>query len=111
MSAKKIFFWLPRLLSIFYILFLGIFALDVFSMEGSLPALVGGFLIHLIPNFILLGLLILAWKKELIGGIIFITLPVILALTPNFFPISIVLLAPVFLIGILFIAHYLKERR
>jgi hypothetical protein len=73
-TARKmisIFFWLPRIICIFAILFISLFALDAFSPGLTVWQQMSGFLIHLIPSFILTLLLIAVWKRELIGGILF----------------------------------------
>ena len=69
---KKIIFWLPRVLGILFIAFLGLFALDSFSGEFPWYQKILGFFIHLLPNFVLTIFLVLAWKKYLIGGLFFI---------------------------------------
>jgi len=69
---KQVLFWAPRILSILFILFLGLFSLDVFEMGGGFWATLGGFLVHNIPSFILLGVLFLAWRREWIGAVVFI---------------------------------------
>ena len=70
-NSAKIFYWTPRIICIIAILFISLFALDAFSPELSFWQQISGFLMHLIPSFILLAILILAWKKEFIGGILF----------------------------------------
>jgi prolipoprotein diacylglyceryltransferase len=47
------------------------FALDAFSPELTIWQQIGGFLIHLIPSYILLAMLIVAWKWEYSGGVTF----------------------------------------
>lgn len=71
-KSLKIFHWLPRILCILAILFVSIFALDAFSSERNIWQQLGDFVLHLIPSFILLTFLIIAWKREYLGGIIFI---------------------------------------
>jgi len=61
----------PRVLSLLYVLFLSLFALDVFS-EYSGWAVILPLLIHLIPSFILLIILVVAWKYELVGAVAFL---------------------------------------
>jgi len=61
---KKKLIWIPRILSIAYILFISLFALDT-------PIGIG-FLIHLLPSFIFISCLVTAWFKPRIGGIFFI---------------------------------------
>lgn len=70
-KSSKVFYWLPRILCILAILFVSMFALDSFSPELTIWQQIGGFLIHLIPSYILLALLLVAWKWEYIGGIIY----------------------------------------
>lgn len=54
------------------ILFISIFALDAFDPSLTILQQTGAFLIHLLPSFVLLAMLLLAWKKAFIGGSIFL---------------------------------------
>lgn len=64
-------YWSPRILSLLFVGFLSLFALDVFDgpMTG---AMILGFLIHLLPSFALLALTFVAWRYPLVGAIVFI---------------------------------------
>ncbi|MEZ2416085.1 hypothetical protein ACA086_14070 [Muriicola sp. E247] len=73
-KGYKILFWLPRILAILAILFISMFALDAFQHGITLWQQIVAFLMHLVPSFILLAVLIIAWKRELLGGIIFLIL-------------------------------------
>jgi len=66
---KKLLFWTPRVISILFILFISLFAFDVF--EGSDPWWMKaiGFLIHLLPSFALLIGLAIAWRWEWFGAV------------------------------------------
>lgn len=68
----KIVHWAPRVASILIILFISLFSFDVFEMEGSLLELLGGFLIHNIPAFILILILIFAWKRPAVGFVAYL---------------------------------------
>ena len=70
-NSSKIFYWLPRIIAILGILFISMFASDAFSSEERFIVQLGDFIMHLIPSFILLIILIISWKRELLGGIIF----------------------------------------
>ena len=70
-KGEKIFYWLPRILSIAFVLFLSLFALDVFN-EYSGWSIALPLLIHLIPSFVLAGALAIAWKHEWVGAFIFL---------------------------------------
>jgi hypothetical protein len=82
-TSVRIFHWLPRILCILAILFISLFAADAFKPGLTIWRQLGDFLMHIIPSFILLALLIVAWKWELIGGLIFIVIG--LAFSPFIF--------------------------
>ena len=113
---------IPRLLSICAIAFVSLFALDSFE-HGSISEQLIAFLMHMIPSFILMIILAIAWKWELIGGVIYILLGI--ALSPFIFMhnyrmnhsiwISLEVIAlitfPFILAGILFVwSHYQKRK-
>lgn len=70
-TSEKILYWAPRILGIVMILFISMFAFDSFSPANTLAQNLLSLLIHLLPSIGLLILLLVAWKWELIGGIIF----------------------------------------
>jgi len=120
----KIIYWTPRVLGILAILFVSLFALDAFDNKLTFWQQISGFIIHLIPSFILLVFLLFAWKKELIGGIIFVLIgvgfsPFIykhnFAMNNSVSTSLLVLLTitfPFILVGILFIiSHFLKKKK
>lgn len=76
----KRYLWIPRVLSIIFILILSLIALDVFAIEGSVFQQIGGFLIKLTPPAILLITLIFFWKKPLYSGLSYILLGIFFAL-------------------------------
>lgn len=105
---SKIMYWLPRVLTIIFILFMAMFSLDVFGGDESFGAKMLGFLIHNIPVLIIIVILIIAWRREIIGG----ALLMLAALAGTYFfhsfsgnPGSLVVIAPFFFTGILFILH------
>jgi len=114
--------WLPRIICILAILFISMFAADAFEPGLSIWQQLGAFFMHLIPSFILLAILILAWKREFAGGIVFIIIG--LVLTPFIFNMNykmnesiwmslgiiMTITFPFILVGILFIvSHKLKK--
>lgn len=122
-SYSKVFYWTPRILVILSILFISLFALDSFSPALTFWQNTAAFLIHLVPSFILLGLLVIAWKWEKAGGIIFtifglafsIFIFIINYKRTQSMQISLLLVLelciPFVLAGILFIvSHYIKKR-
>ena len=121
-NSVKIIYWAPRVLCIITILFISIFALDSFSPEKTIWQQLQAFFIHLIPSYILIALLIIAWKWEYIGGIIFIVIG--LGFSPFIFIhnynmnqsiwmslfIILMITFPFIIVGILFIlSHKMKK--
>jgi hypothetical protein len=112
-------YWTPRVLGIIFILFLMMFSLDVFEPGLTPWQIVVGLFIHNIPALFLLIVLIISWKREIVGGVFFILAGVlyILALVLNrrfeWYMLSWVLTisGPAFLIGNLFMINWSKKRR
>lgn len=67
-KTEKVLHWSPRILAILFIGFLMLFSLDVFQPGRSAGEALLGFLIHNIPSFLLILLLVIAWKMELVGA-------------------------------------------
>lgn len=72
--SMKIMHWTPRILCILAILFVSLFAFDSFDPKYTFWNQVQAFLMHMIPSFVLIIILIIAWRWELIGGSILIIL-------------------------------------
>ena len=123
-TSIRVFHWLPRIICILAILFVSLFAADAFASGLTIWQQLGGFLIHLIPSFILLAFLIVAWKWEFIGGIIFVviglvTSPLVFMLNHNRNQLSIgaslknvlMITFPFIVVGVLFIiSNSLKKK-
>ena len=105
--------WSPRILAILYALFISIFALDVFGEYHTVAATIFALMMHLIPTVIVGFMTAIAWKWELIGGILFIITGIGFTIffhtyedLITFFIIS----GPPLLIGILFLLNkHLKQ--
>jgi hypothetical protein len=105
---SKILYWIPRALAIVSILFMAMFSLDAFDGNDSFKMKMLGFLIHNIPVLIVTAILVIAWKWEGTGGILFILAFIAGTIFFHSFtgnPGSIIVIAPFFIIGILFILH------
>lgn len=68
-KAKKILYLSPRILSILYICFLTLFSLDVFEPGMSAGEVALGLFMHNIPSIIMIVLLVIAWRKEIVGAV------------------------------------------
>ena len=116
-------YWTPRVLGIAAILFISIFALDAFEEGRSLWENLLAFLMHLIPSFVLILLLVIAWNRELIGGIIFTAIGAIMS--PVIFShnyamnqsvglsllIVLMITFPFIVIGVLFILNHYRNKK
>ena len=69
--------WIPRILSIIFILFLSLFAFDVFGTDAPFYQQLGGFIIHLLPSIILVVILKIFWKKPTYCGLSYIFIAVL----------------------------------
>lgn len=111
-KIEKFLLWLPRILAILYILFLALFALDVFEGGYGFIGTIIALFMHLIPNFGLILILIIAWKKQVIGGILYLLLGFIFTFffkTYQEITTLILVSGPLFLIGTLFIFGHSRK--
>jgi hypothetical protein len=122
-TSTKVLYWAPRILCILAILFVSLFALDSFSSERTFWQNTAAFLMHLIPSFVLLAVLIISWKWEKVGGIILTIIG--LAWTVFVFILNykrthsvatslwiiLMLALPFVLAGILFILSYYRKKK
>lgn len=122
-TTGQLLHWAPRIIGMLSILFISLFALDSFTPERTIWQQLSAFLMHLIPSFVLIALLIVAWKWELIGGILFALIG--LGLSPLIFfhnyrmnqsvgaSLSVVLIInfPFILVGMLFILNHFKKKK
>jgi cytochrome b561 len=99
------------------------FALDSFGPGRTIWQQIAAFLIHLVPSYILIAILVIAWKWEFVGGIVFAVIG--LGLSPWLFMfnynrnhsvgMSLGIIAsitiPFVIIGILFmVSHKMRKR-
>jgi hypothetical protein len=71
-TIKQTLFWTPRVAGILFVLFISLFAFDVFEeglgFWGTLLAL----FMHLLPSILLAIAIYVAWKREWFGAVLFI---------------------------------------
>jgi hypothetical protein len=68
----KVIHWAPRIAAILIIFFVSLFSLDVFGMDGTPLELLAGFLIHSLPSIFMILMLLLAWRRPVVGFIAFL---------------------------------------
>lgn len=112
-------YWAPRIASIIFIIFLSLFSLDVISPGLSLSQILVGLLMHNIPVFVLIIVLIISWKYEIVGGIVYIVagliyigMTFIQAEIPWYIALSwsMTIALPAIIIGVLFMLNWYKKR-
>lgn len=69
-GMSKFLYRTPRIAGLVVVFFISLFALDVFG-TGTLWQQIGAFLIHAAPALLLGVLLLLSWKRPLVGASIF----------------------------------------
>lgn len=117
-KISKFIYWTPRILSIIFLLFLAMFSLDVFGNGLNFWQTILGLLIHNMPVFVLLAVLIISWKYEIVGGVAFILaglLYIVTLLMKGFewymISWSLLIAGPAFFIGILFFINWFKKKK
>jgi len=111
---RLLLFWVPRVLTILFALFLGVFALDVFGESLGFLGTAAAFLIHLIPAFLILIVLAVAWRWEWVGAAAYFFLSVmylVLAWGRVHWSAYLAISAPLFVLGVLFLLGWLYRAR
>jgi len=105
-------YWTPRILGIIFAVFISIFALDVFG-EYKFPEVLIALFMHLVPTYLVLGALLVAWKWEKIGGILFLGLGLFyIIMSWGRFPgmTYLIISGPLIVIGTLFLINSIKKK-
>ena len=115
-SAKKALFWTPRVLCILFALFLSLFSLDVFGEGYSVGQTILALFMHLIPVYMVLAALAVAWRWEWVGTVLFTGLGIFyIVMAWGRFPLAtyVAISGPAFVLAALFLANwiYRKELR
>ncbi len=123
-TSHKILHWSPRIICILAILFISMFSLDAFGGDKSLGQQLLDWVMNMIPSFVFIGLLILAWYKEFVGGIIFISLSVLFSVLvflinfnrnqfslANSLLITLAIGLPFVLVGVLFLLNHSVKKK
>ena len=75
--AQQLLYWAPRALSIVFAVLSSLFALDVFKEGQGFWVTALALLMHLIPTFLILIVLAVSWRREWIGGALFVVVAVL----------------------------------
>lgn len=113
---KNLLYWAPRVLAICFICFLALFSLDVIGPGYTTWEIIQGMAIHNIPAMILLVSLIIAWKRELVGVVVFILAAIVYSIIvswEDWFPLAqaMIIAWPPLAIGILFFLSWKNKNK
>jgi hypothetical protein len=112
LKTRHILFWAPRVLCILFAAFLSIFALDVFGEGHGVGGTMLALLMHLVPTFIIVIALIIAWRWEWVGSALFIGLGLFyIVWSWGEFPwvTYLTISGPLFLVGALFLVNWVRR--
>jgi hypothetical protein len=113
-NRTRLLYWTPRAVAIVFALFISLFALDVFSEDYGIWEKVLAFTIHLVPTYLVLIALAVAWRWERIGGLLFLGLGlfyIAMSWDPSQWRAFLIISGPLFLLGVLFIVSGFWQRR
>jgi hypothetical protein len=98
--------WAPRLAGVLLALFLSIFAVDAFDGRTLVQG-VPEFLIHLIPAFMVLVIVAVAWRVPLAGAVAFLLLAILYAASVKWrLDWVAVISTPLLIVALLFLASW-----
>jgi hypothetical protein len=110
---RNILFWTPRVLGILIVGLLTLLSTDVFVEGYPFWQSILGFLIHMLPAFAVLMLLVFAWRWEWVGALGFIAFGIWYVASTwsnDMYWIAYAVLAGIpILIGILFLVGWVKR--
>jgi len=111
-SLLLILLWAPRILCILFAIFISFFAFDVFDQGTGFWKTLLALLIHLIPTFLIIFILILSWKRTWIGGISYILIGVAYIIWSSQTDRgSQIIYIPLLLVGILFLTSWFLRKK
>lgn len=96
---KKVFYYIPRIISVLIVLFFAVFILEGFDPNFGWQSGVA----HLLPTLVFLLIAIITWKHPKIGGVIYILSGVGLLFLSRFDPDSLPIMISPLVTGILFL--------
>jgi hypothetical protein len=107
------FYWSPRVLGILFAAFISMFALDAVQADRGFWVSLAALLIHLVPTVLVLLTLMVAWRWEWLGALLFAALGGLYLLWSwgQFgWPVYAMIAGPPLCIGLLFVADGLYRR-
>ena len=110
--SKHMLFWAPRVLCFLLAAFLSLFAFDVFDEHLGFWKPTLALAIYLLPTWLVLAVLAIAWRREWVGAILFNLLALLyVVMAWGRFPWStyVLISSPLCIVGILFLVNWLRR--
>ncbi len=106
--------WAPRALAILFSAFISLFALDVFVEGRGFWQTATALFMHLVPTYVLVGMLILAWRRAWVGAAVSTALGALFLWWNHNYrhnaPSDVLIIAgPLFLMAALYLANWLMR--
>lgn len=112
MTKERFLLWNARILGIAVSLFLGLFALDAFEPGTPLGRALISVAIHLVPALGVLAIVALCWDRPWMGGVAFVVLAAVYAVTVRFRPDWVLVISgPLLIVGVLFLWSWRHQRQ
>jgi hypothetical protein len=111
-TASKLLIWAPRVLALCFAGFMAMFATDVFDEHQGVWQTVLALFMHLIPAFVVLAVLALAWTHEWLGSAGYILLAALYAwwALPKHWDWTLYISGPLLLIAALYWMNWTMRR-
>jgi len=110
-SRKQMVTWIPRILCILFAVFISLFALDVFSEGYGFFETILALFMHLIPTWLVIIALVISWRREEVGGSLFILFSLLFLVMSR--GEGWIISVPLFVVGGLFLSswYYSKPKK
>ena len=107
--TRRAWYWAPRALCIAFILFVSMFALDVFVEGRGFWRTLAALAIHLVPTYVLTAALLIAWRREWIGALLYAAAGVFFLIIARGWPAKAVFCGTCLLVAGLFLTNWFKR--
>jgi hypothetical protein len=107
-------FWTPRILCILLALFLSLFALDVFEEGVGMWRTMAALLIHLVPVYVIVIALLVSWKQEWLGAVLFFGLAIFYLIWGHgrvHWSAKLAIAGPLAMIGVFFLLNWTYRKQ
>ncbi|HLP73510.1 MAG TPA: hypothetical protein VK155_11450 [Bacteroidales bacterium] len=102
--------WISRVACMLFILFISMFAFDVFDQGAGFWRTTGALLLHLLPSFVMTTVLVISWKRPMIGSIFFLILAISYIAWTSHGKTYLIIAVPLLVISALFLlSHWLDK--